>query len=414
MLGRNYCGAWRAAGHSLASSAHAPFARAATPGRARAISTLTSLERLPQRILRVPLFDVGRSGLARLGVPGHKLLASAASFRDSVAELNRQIGPDPHCIARSGLTPDEILGVALGIVQAARQVREEADSPEVLSLVYHLLSALPMERRVGDALERHAQSVVDAVVQDWIAMSDASRWWSQTPSDRERALVRLADRMPVLPCEARLAAGAESRMRLHFERRDPLSAAMKPCVDLDVGQVMLSEALLARDPPLQADLALLMVPSLLAHEIFHIEQYGALHLLDSLTPQPREDMATAVRYGLSIGVQEDIWERGYSVELTPFLPHEQESWALASLVLRAMIRHPDVPPEAAERLRARLIDTYPRYAHLLGDRFAPWARAADGVLWAGGESHLALQDMAPDEVAKRVAVFIEEPPKAQA
>jgi hypothetical protein len=184
---------------------------------------------------------------------------------------------------------------------------------------------------------------------------------------------------------------------------------MTPREDLDAGIVNLSEEFLTGAPSPLADLALQVVPALLAHEMFHVEQYNALHLLSAGARHTPQDLSVAVRYGLSIGTQESLWNQGASTLLTSFLPHEQETWALASLVLRATIRHPAAPPEIASRLTERLIDTYHRFAHLQGERFAPWARSEDGVLRPASESDLALRDMPPAEIRRRVEAFIQEP-----
>lgn len=379
--------------------------------RPRSITTLTSLDSLPARLLRVPVFPVGRQGLARLGVPAHALLADAASFRDGVARLNRLIGSHPHGVAGPGLTPQEILGVALGVVQAAHRVHEPTGTPQVLSLVYHLLSSLPMDSRLVDAFEQHARRVVEDVTLDWMAKAASSDWFRRTSTERERALEEVVARMPVLPSAARVAAGADSRMRLSLEPIHPLAAALTPREDLDAGVLALSQELVFGEPSPQLELALATVPALIAHELLHIEQYGALGLMGHSAPEQAGELATAIGYGLSIGVQEDLWRLDSTTQLTPFLPHEQEAWALASLVLRAMIRHPQVPAEVGQRLKERLVDTYPRYAQLLGERFAPWAGAADGVLWAGGQADLQLRDMPQDEIRERVEAFIAQPPQ---
>ena len=408
MLGWIHGSAARAASHLGAPAEHALVA-----WRPRTVTTLTSLEGLPERVLRVPIFPAGRQGLARLGVPGHTLLASPGGFRDGVAQLNRMIGPDPRCVARCGLTRDETLGAALGVLQAAHRVARSSETPEVRSVVHHLLSSLPVDRQMRDALERHAQRIAQEVSLEWMARSDASRWWSQAPSDRERALVQLAHAMPVLASEARMAAGVHSRMDLGFDQMDPLAARFTPYQDPGAGLVSLSDTLIASEPPSPADLALLMVPALLAHEILHLEQYGAMRLLESSVPQSYEHHAAATCYGLSIGAQESVWRQDCSTALSPFLPHEQEAWLLASLVLRATIRHPGVPGQTADCLKARLVDTYPRYAAVQGERFAPWARAADGVLWDRGGADLALRDMSRDEMRQRVQDFVENPLPSQ-
>ena len=82
-------------------------------------------------------------------------------------------------------------------------------------------------------------------------------------------------------------------------------------------------------------------------------------------------------------------------------------------MLRATIRHPGVPGQTADCLKARLVDTYPRYAAVQGERFAPWARAADGVLWDRGGADLALRDMSRDEMRQRVQDFVENPLPSQ-
>ena len=377
--------------------------------RPRSITTLTSLDSLPASLLRVPVFPGGRQGLARLGVPAHTLLSDAAAFRDGVARLNRLLGPDPGYLAGQGLTRDEILGAALGIVQAAHRTKVPIDTPEVLSLQYHLLSDLPADPRLIEAFDQHARNIVDEVSVDWMPKAQSSSWCERAPSERESLLRQLADRMPVLPSPARLVAGTDSRSELCFEPTHLLAAGMTPREDLDVGIVNLSDELLTGTPSPLADLALQIVPALLAHEMFHVQQYNALHLLWSDARHTPQDLAVAVRYGLSIGTQEGLWKQDPSTLLSSFLPHEKETWALASLVLRATIRHPAVSPEIACRLTERLIDTYPRYAHLMGDRFAPWARSADGVLRLGGESDLQKRDMPEADIRKRVEVFIEEP-----
>lgn len=406
MIGRMFGGAWRAAGQGEAGANGRAVAGA--NGRLRPITTLTSLVNLPDSILRVPVFPAGKQALARLGVPAHTLLSGAAAFRDGVARLNRLLGPDPGHLAGQGLTRDEILGAALGILQAAHRTKVPIDTPEVLSLQYHLLSDLPADPRLIDAFDQHARNIVNEVSVDWMPKAQSSSWCQRAPSERESLLRQLADRMPVLPSPARLVAGTDSRFQLCFEPTHLLAAGMTPREDLDVGIVDLSAELLTGTPSPLADLALQTVPALLAHEMFHVEQYNALHLLWSGAHHTPQDLAVAVRYGLSIGTQEGLWKQEPSTFLSSFLPHEKETWALASLVLRATIRHPAVSPEIAGRLTERLVDTYPRYAHLMGDRFAPWARSADGVLRPGSESDLQTRDMPQADIRQRVEVFIEE------
>jgi hypothetical protein len=417
MFGRISSGALRAAGQMTLK---ADAKGAAAHGTVRSITGLTLADSVPERILRVPIFEAGRSGLARLGVARHELLANKSSFRQGVARLNREFSGDPGRVARCLLTREEVLGATLGVLQAAHHLGENVESPRVLSLVFHLLSSLPLDARERAALEQHAQRIADEIAVDWITDLPSLRWWDRSPDDRERLLAGLADRVPAWTRDAGAATDTGRSMKLRFAPLHPCAAAMSP---EEGGTLFLSEALRSGHPSREPALArrqeqgLWLLPANIGHEKVHPPQYDKAQRLQAGEPQDAREFSTAVGDAMSLGLQESLREldpRGQAFsDLLPALPHERLAWSLAALTNRALVRalerHPAVPRAVADGLTDFLTDTYSRYAHLMGDRFVAGPLAPDGVLRAEDAPVLSSPGLSAADISRRAQAFIENP-----
>lgn len=408
MFGRIPGGAWRAM-TPRALEVDKKAAPAAARGASRTLTGLASLEALPERLLRVPIFPAGKTGLKRLGIAPHKLLTRPDAFQESVAQLNRELGSDPGRLARSGLNQQEILSVALGVLQGAHRLKQDIETPEVLSLQYHLLSSPSLMSLPLAALELHAQQVLDQVAADWIGQSAGGSWWDLSPVERERQVTDLVSRVPFLPRSMGQAADAAGAMRLSFGPIPPLCAMMTPLEGRGIGLLSLSEAVVSGKPSQYASLALYLLPAHIAHEKVHLGQYAILDRLWAPGPQEPQDLSAAVCDGLSIGLQESLRALGRFDGLLPSLPHERLAWSLAALIHRAAVRHPAVPRPAAAEITEYLINTYGHYGHLMGDRSVPQPLAPDGVLRADDVPELVSPGLSRTDIAQRVDDFLKGP-----
>lgn len=367
---------------------------------------------LPLRWLEGPPPAAGLVGLRKLGAPPQAAQPGdkqALSF--TTARLNRTLAGAPQAPLRHfGLTPAQALGVAQTVLQAHHALQEPTDEPHTLSLMYQLLSGIPVPPRLLGRFTEFASALVQQAA-GTLGVFDASRDWFQRASQERMDIVRAIftsarQLMPVTgvavdslhevqlqlqPTPPHLGSSvfAGSFCIMHSSINSRESAGI---ITLDQGLVDLDAEAFARDYPKAAsegDLGGAMVLSLIAHELWH----GAQHLLlDRLPHGPKDETASsdALCLALSIGTQSEIQGKPLPVhdgphKLLVHLPHEQQAWAKTFFIMRAMLKDPQVPDRVKAGVKAYMARNADSFAPLFPGGQVLRPRAADGVLWQDGQ-----------------------------
>lgn len=377
------------------------------PPGLRWLSDQPSLE-LPWSWLEGPPPAAGLMGLRKLGEPPQAAQpADRTTLAFTTARLNRTLAGAPQAPWRHfGLTPGQALGVAQTVLQAHHSLQEPVDEVTSLSLMYQLLGGIPVSPRLLGRFTEFASQLVQKAVGP-LGVFDASRDWFQRPAQDRGDIVR-----EVFTCARQLmpltGVAVDSLRDVHLQLLPAASSqgssvfagsfcaqkssinARETCgiITLDRGLVDLDADTFARDYPKAArdgDLGGAMVLSLIAHELWH----GAQHLLlDRLPLGPKDEAASgdALCLALSIGTQSEIQRQHLPVhdgphKLLVHLPHEQQAWAKTFLIMRALLKDPQVPDRVKAGVKAYMVHHADSFAPLFPGGQVLRPQSADGVLW---------------------------------
>lgn len=386
-------------------------ARQRPPGL-RWLSDQPSLE-LPLSWREAPTPAAGLMGLRKLCEPPQTAQpADQRTLAFTTARLNRTLAGAPEAPLRHfGLTPGQALGVAQTVLQAHHALQEPPEAAATLSLMYQLLSGIPVPTHLMGRFADFASQLVQQAV-GTLQVFDASRDWFQRPAQERGGIVRdvFASARQLMPLTG-VAVDSLQDVRLQLQTADmSLGSSVfsgsfciqhssinsrETCgiISLDQGLVDLDADAFARDYPMVAsdgDLGGAMVLSLIAHELWH----GAQHLLlDRLPLGPKDEGAAsgdALCLALSIGTQSEIQRQHLPVhdgphKLLVHLPHEQQAWAKTFLIMRALLKDPQVPARVKAGVKSYMERHADSFAPLFPGRKVLRPRSADGVLWQDGQ-----------------------------
>lgn len=385
-----------------------------TPGL-RWLSDQPSLE-LPLTWLEGPTPAAGLIGLRKLGEPPQAAQpADPKTLAFTTARLNRTLaGATQAPLRHFELTPAQALGVAQTVLQAHHALQELPEEDTTLSLMYQLLSGIPVPTRLLGKFTEFASQLVQQAVGP-LRVFDASRDWFQRPAQDRGDIVRavFTSARQLMPLTGVAVASLEN-MQLQLLPTSPSlgssvfagsfcvqhssinSSETSGVITLDRGLVDLDAQTFARDYPqasLDGDLGGAMLISLVAHELWH----GAQHLLlDRLHLGPKSEAASsdALCLALSIGTQATIQRKQLPVhdgahKLLVHLPHEQQAWAKTFLIMRALLKDPQVPDRVKTAVTAYMARNADSFAPLFPGGQVLRPQSADGVLWQNG--HLCLR-----------------------
>ncbi len=381
------------------------------PTGLRWLSDQPSLE-LPLSWLEGPTPAAGLMGLRKLGEPPQAAQpADKTTLAFTTARLNRTLAGAPQAPWRHfGLTSGQALGVAQTVLQAHHALQEPPEEVTTLSLMYQLLSGIPVPPQLLGRFSEFASQLVQQAVGP-LRVFDASHDWFQRSAQDRADIVRgvfssarllmpltgvsVASLQDVhLQLKPAASSGESSVFAGSFCTQNSSINSRETCgiVTLDRGLVDLDADTFARDYPTAAcegDLGGAMVLSLIAHELWH----GAQHLLlDQLPLGPKAGAASsdALCLALSIGTQSEIQRQHLPVhdgphKLLVHLPHEQQAWAKTFLIMRALLKDPQVPDRVKAGVKAYMMRQADSFAPLFpgGQLLRP--RSADGVLWQDGQ-----------------------------
>lgn len=381
------------------------------PQGLRWLSDQPSLE-LPLSWLESSTPAAGLMGLRKLGEPPQAAQpVDKTTLAFTTARLNRTLAGAPQAPLRHfGLTPGQALGVAQTVLQAHHALHKPPEEAATLSLMYQLLSGIPVPPRLLGQFTEFASQLVQQAVGP-LRVFDASRDWFQRPAPDRAAIVRevFSSARQLMPLTG-VAVASLQDVHLHLE---PTASSLgssvfagsfctqnssinsrETCgiITLDRGLVDLDADTYARDYPQAAsegDLGGAMVLSLIAHELWH----GAQHLLlDRLPLGPKDEAGSsdALCLALSIGTQSEIQRLHLPVQEGPHkllvhLPHEQQAWAKTFLIMRALLKDPQVPDRVKTGVKAYMARNADSFAPLFPGGRVLRPQSADGVLWQDGQ-----------------------------
>lgn len=280
--------------------------------------------------------------------------------------------------------------------------------------MYQLLSGIPVPSRLlGKFTEFASQQVRQAVGP--LRVFDPSRDWFQRPAQDRGYIMRavFTSARQLMPLTGVAVASLEN-LQLQLLPTSPSlgssvfagsfcvqhssinSSETSGVITLDCGLVDLNAQTFARDYPqasLHGDLGGAMLISLVAHELLH----GAQHLLlDRLHLGPKSEAASsdAICLALSIGTQATDQRKQLPVHdgvhrLLVHLQHDQQAWAKTCLIMRGLLKDPQVPDRVKTAVTAYMARNADSFAPLFlgGQVLRP--QSTDGVLWQNG--HLCLR-----------------------
>lgn len=373
--------------------------------QARALHTPsdTSALRLPT-LQQLPTTRPALLAMERLGIDRQALRQDAAGFQSQVARLNALAVASPGGLSRH-LDPaqDQALALSVALLKAGEQAGDELRSPELASLMFHLLSQVPVAPPVLARQQAFADRLVDETLAPSPLLSRGIDWFDRPSHQRETDLRELFRGMLGLAQSCGLVEGGSIQLALNHDL-DLLSASFgrlpaSPGRPHDAVGLLSVPAVLTtldgtqletahRGIPLCRPMALSLLWTNLAHELSHASQHEAI---DRVLQAPHSNAGLwrrAVLHQVSLGVQGLVFDHGWrhytptpTVNLLRFLPHEREAWAMTWQAAQALRAHPKVPAASQQALDHMLQVNADAMAHMSGLPRGPRVTSADGRVW---------------------------------
>ncbi|MES2538254.1 MAG: KfrB domain-containing protein [Pseudomonadota bacterium] len=380
-------------------------------------------------LLMLPTTAAGQAALEKVSLRDSVLRGSRDGWEQSVADLNVSAFKAPTSLTgQFGLTYTETVGLSLAVLQAGTKLGVYLDTPAVASLMFNLLSPLPVETQLTGEFEKFAHALGERVLPDTPILSAAGNWHERPGAERLEAVKTMFSHVYKLARETGIAPDSSHTVRLQWdEGTSPFSAffAVLPRIGVASGNegghghVNLSRQLIDADSRAFAehfgdaeglrDLAAAMIMPLLSHEIFHASQHASLEILNGNKQASEAQWTQAVQRAISIGTQSVIYTEGlaiYSGEsaVLPQLLHEKEAWALTFGVMKTMINSPAVPDRYKSPMVDLIANNFDKFSpfHGVGPALKPMLPS--GELWDSGHK-LCVRTSVFEEAFKREKVM---------
>lgn len=338
-----------------------------------------------------------------LGITPSELARDEEGFLTQVTRANRRLGPDPaQVLASHGCTREHVVGLAQTFQQVAAQRGFERRTPELLSLMYHLLSACELDSSAVADTARFSTRLMDAVAADAGLCKAMAQWATLSRAQRCTALREAA----TLVGQAYKASGLSPRdmardVDLRFSADLPLTAARLDYArpnDVSGHRMTFSEQLLEDGPQARPTCTAGLFLALASHEFMHVLQHQQQIRRSVLDHPTRQDWLAALTHGLSRETEDGIHAAGLDTHdgrraLLPHLPHEKQAWLFNVLVSRAWVA---LKNPGQDLLPPYLAGTLDNFAALFGgSRPRP---LLTGVLW-DAKGQLQLQPERTDRAS---------------
>lgn len=365
----------------------------------------------PELLSLAPTTAPGLSALKKVtGESDDVLRASAKGLFDTVSKINTAAFKSKLPLARQyGLTEPETIGLALAVLQAGSKLGLTIDlnSRPVVSLVYNLLSNIPVDPHLLTRFDEYAQELVSEVIPDGNILADKKSWQSRLPEERLETVHHAFKKSLCLAQKQALTGAPTHTVSLNWDpnlgrfgaafmvldKSDELDDGSSP------GQVLLPRQLLHADADSYGargkratelrNLDPALIYPLISHELFHFSQHADLDDKSgkNLASIPR--WTRAVKIAMSLGAQNAMGNMSYPTacdqgRLPVHLPHEREAWALTFIIIRAMFNSPDIPAKYKKPLVNFIINNFDVFATATGIANAPKPTQSNGRLWFHG------------------------------
>lgn len=357
--------------------------------------TLVSLDKSRYE-WRHPSLEGQRSLRTVLGITPAELGTSEERFIGHVQRANRLLGADPAgVLAKLGCTRSDIIGLAQAFHHAAAQRRFETQTPEMLSLMYHLLSACTVESTTVAGLSRFVGNLVGRVACDADLQQALLQWPTLPRAQRRAALQEGVAHIPLALKGCGMSPRDLSRdVTVEFKPGMPLAmASVSYGGAYGVSKLEFSEHLLETEPHALAQempglegahsCAAGLFFVLASHEFIHVlQQQQAMRrsMIDKPTPQ---DWFEAIADGLSRETESGIVTRQLDTHedhrsVLPHLPHEMQAWLASVFVSRAWSQQ---QLSGHALLLPYLVNTFENFAALFWKAEPPRPFSKNGTLW---------------------------------
>lgn len=339
---------------------------------------------IPEALLRMAPHPAARQAFEKFDISPQQLQRSQRDWEFVVAKLNLALDDSDAQAEKIRLNRGETLGMGLAVLQAGHHLNLRLDTPAVVSLVFHLLSRLPVDQPLLKNFDQFANELSAGFLPYTDLLSQSGDWY-QKPSEARKRIIEDAFQQIHLQAQ-RSEIAPERSISLELAWQDtPVFSEVATLISDDRRSVQLAltrelteldaETFAQKHDGSLQDLPCALIIPRISHAIFHVKQIDVHAILNG------EKSATYARWNriiansMAMGIQSCLAaesnEHFDPAQSFYQLPHDKEAWALRFGVLKAMINCPSVPDQYRLALEGYLSEHFDIFKAVRGLPDAP-------------------------------------------
>lgn len=339
---------------------------------------------IPEALLRMAPHPAARQAFDKFDIPQQQLQRSQRDWEFIVAKLNLALADSDSQAGKIRLNRSEILGMGLAVLQAGHHLNQKLATPAVVSLVFALLSRLPVDQPLLKNFDQFANELSARLLPYADLLSQSGDWYQKPSEARKRIIEETFQQIHLQAQRSELAPErsvsleiawqdtpvfSEATTLISDDRRSVQLALPRELTELD------TETFGRKYDGLLQDLSCALIIPRISHAIFHVKQVDVHAMLNGERSATPAQWNRIIANSMAMGIQSCLTTEsdGHSDPTQSFyqLPHDKEAWALRFGVLKAMINCPSVPDQYRMALEGYLSEHFDIFKAVRGLPDAP-------------------------------------------